>query len=223
MIRAAFLIMILLPFVFSSEISAGGGTIPKPNKIMVLGDSLTRGLYASSETRTFASLLATEFDAELARIPGVDLSGAEKHWIDSKHWGADLVIIEIGLNDVSNQSINETDWAKRYANLVYEIKQTGSAVVTCTMFNSDRLGHPQYDRYLRFNQYIRDGGGVIADLWTATEDCDCISDPAVASPYAPDWAGDTFHPNDLGHRVIADTIKSAMSMTNAYIPFLIRE
>ena len=63
-------------------------------------------------------------------------------------------------------------------------------------------------------------GATLADVWSATKNCTgCVSQPGVVSPFGPVWEGDNFHPSDLGHQTIAQTIYEAIGLTNhTYLP-----
>ena len=58
----------------------------------------------------------------------------------------------------------------------------------------------------------------LADVWTATKTCaNCVSQPGTVSPWGLTWEGDTFHPSDEGHQLIAETIFAAIPQS-VYLP-----
>lgn len=189
--------------------SAHGGTIPPVrNRLLVLGDSLTSGLYASSENATYARLVADGTRMQLARRFASTLENAITEWQGVKAWQPSLIVLEVGLNDVSKKKYNDT-WAADYYALVRDMQDNGATVVVATMFwASIQPSHPNYAMYMGVNQVIRNTPGVIvADVWNATVGCEgCVSASSDASYFAPHYHGDNFHPNDAGHTLIARTI-----------------
>jgi lysophospholipase L1-like esterase len=123
----------------------------------------------------------------------------------------------VGLNDVSKGTIPEADWAVQYKALLVDMKATGATVIACTMFwGGIKDTHPNYAKYLRFNAIIAAAatatGATVADLWTATSNCDaCISQAEQISYFSPHYHGDNFHPSDAGHALIAETIFSVVA------------
>lgn len=192
------------------------GTLPPENKLLVIGDSLTSGLYASHEQATFVSLLGKKTVYKLGRIHASMLPQAITVWESSKAWQPNIVVIEIGLNDVSRGTLTLSDWKAEYSELIVGIQSTGAKVVLCTTFWAGlKKEHPDHHWYLEYNQTIRDlaeqHNTVLADLWLATLDCsDCVSRVEQLSYFGPHYHGDNFHPNDQGHSLIAQTIINAL-------------
>lgn len=210
----------------SSWPEVDAGTIPpEPESIMILGDSLTSGLYATSEQSTFVSLIGEYTGMKIAREHGSNLDALEKVWEDAKVWNPDIIVVEIGLNDVSRGVLTDSEWKERYLSLIRDMKESGAKVISCTMFWAGiKSTHPKYNRYLRYNEIIeeaaRENETDIVDLWSATENCtECVSQSNQISYFAPGYRGDNFHPSDLGHKMIAlEILKVVMSET--YLPVL---
>jgi lysophospholipase L1-like esterase len=186
-------------------------------RVLFLGDSLTSGLLSSSEMNSFKYLLAERLEADAGSAIGRNLPEIEKIW-RAWGWKPDIVVLEIGLNDVSRLGYNalpEIIWARRYGGLLDSFTSYGIQVVVCTMFHAVDENHRDYQKYLRYNQYIRQEAErrdiSVADLWQATQDCpECRSSSEISAPYPPIFAGDNFHPSDSGHRLIADVIYQAI-------------
>jgi lysophospholipase L1-like esterase len=192
----------------------------KVHRILVLGDSLTDGCCATSITRTFRYLLADKLGADLGgaglrNLPTVALS-FDKHVA----WGADLIVLEVGINDAIRFGPNliaEEEYPAAYGALLDRMIATGATVVVVTPFAVVRRGTEHYPALLRYRQYILDEaakrpGVIIADVWAATEQCrECRSKADTVTAFAPLYRGDDFHPGDEGHRVIADTILQALA------------
>lgn len=193
-----------------------GGTLPPDNKLLVIGDSLTSGLYASHEQATFVSLLGKKTVYKIGRTHASMLPQAVIAWQGGKAWQPNIVVIEIGLNDVARGTMTLADWKVEYSELIVDIQSTGAKVVLCTTFWAGlKKEHPDYHWYLEYNQTIRDlaeqHNTALADLWSATLDCsDCVSNSAQLSYWGPHYHGDGFHPNDQGHALIAQTIINAL-------------
>jgi lysophospholipase L1-like esterase len=193
---------------------------PKVHRILVLGDSLTDGCCATSITRTFRHLLADKLGADLGgaglrNLPTVALS-FDKY----APWDADLIVLEVGINDAIRFGPNliaEEDYSAAYGALLDKMLATGATVVVVTPFAVVRRGAEHYPALLRYRQYILDEaakrpGVIIADVWTATEQCrECRSKADTVTAFAPLYRGDDFHPGDEGHRVLADTILQALA------------
>lgn len=194
----------------------GGGTIPKSNRLLVIGDSLTNGLYATAEQNTFVSIVSRNTGMPTARRAVPTLKDAVPLWANLKTWQPDVVIIELGINDINGRQWN-AQWKKNYQALVEDIQATGAKVVICTTFwigiDSD---NPIYALHIGLNNDVRDiaqrTGATLADLWIATEGCaECVSTPGTISYFSPHFHGDDMHPSDTGHAVIARVVTDAIN------------
>lgn len=218
--KKSLLFLCCLIVVFSGNVAKG---IERP-RLLVMGDSLTIGLFATSESNGFKHLLASELDADLGSCYGPGLIQIITCWQNYQNWHPDIVVIEIGLNDVSNPQQVDTEWRSTYAALVMQIQATGADVVLTTMFHGVSTNHPDYATYELYNAHIAtvavNRGAILADVWQATKNCQgCISQSGTPSPFAPYWQGDDFHPSDAGHELIAQTIYQAMQ-NYTYLPFI---
>lgn len=211
----------------------GGGTIPKSNRLLIIGDSLTNGLYATAEQNTFVSIVSRNTGMPTARRAVPTLKDAVPLWANLKTWQPDVVVIELGINDINGRQWN-AQWKKNYQALVEDIQATGARVVICTTFwigiDSD---NPIYPLHIGLNNDVRDiarqTGATLADLWTATERCaECVSTPDVISYFSPHYHGDDMHPSDAGHAAIASVVTDAINGVGAsgttrkiyYLPFV---
>lgn len=191
-------------------------------RLLVMGDSLTGGLYASDDAHMFARLLADDFGAELATCRGTYVHNL----LDCELDGFDYIVIEIGLNDVSNWnngSLPENEWIETYEELVQNAQMAGATVIVATMFHAVPTALPTYEKYERYNGHIQEiaatTGATFADVWGATKNCQgCISQHWQPSAFPPGYAGDNFHPNDVGHALIAQTIYKATQTRHLFFP-----
>lgn len=213
-----------------AALTMGGFSVSLRPRLLVLGDSLTRGLYATQETNGFKHHLAERLGADLESASGFNLQGLIDLW-HSKEWQADVIVIEIGLNDLCTDCawyMTDAEWAEKYGELLDAIQaDTDAEIIACTMFWGGYIvWSEQYEPMQRRNDLIKRQAAIrgitVADLYTSTEDClECVSTPDQFSPFAPDFHGDNFHPSDLGHRVIAETIYKALR-SEVFIPLVVR-
>ena len=211
----------------------GNGTIPKSQRLLVIGDSLTNGLYAAAEQNTFVSIVSRNTGMLTARRAVATLRDAIPLWVNLKAWQPDVVVIELGINDINGRQWN-AQWKKDYQALVEDIQATGARVVVCTTFwigIDDQ--NPIYPLHVGLNNDVREiarqTGATLADLWAATEGCaDCVSTPDVVSYFSPHYHGDNMHPSDTGHAAIARVVTGAINGVGAsgttrktyYMPFV---
>lgn len=219
--------IILLLAILPTRSAATNSTVPQTGTILVLGDSLASGLYATHEQATYASLIGEFTGMKLARRHAATLPAAGTIWEEVKVWSPEVVILEVGLNDVSSGTMNDPEWRAAYSDLIQRMQGGGARVVACTMFWAGiHANHPNYVRYLHYNEMIRSAAqeqhATLADLWLISDGCEeCVSKPGEISYFAPHYAGDNFHPSDRGHELIATTIYNALH-GNYYFPNLMR-
>ena len=226
----SFLLVLTMYFAqYFTQLSADGGqhgTVPPAGRILVIGDSLTSGLYVSHEQASFVSRLGELTGLKIARRHASNLRSATDTWAEVKVWSPSIIVLEIGLNDVSKGVTADGEWQNRYSALVADMKASGATVVVCTMFWAGiREDHANYNRYLRYNEMIshaaRTHEALVADLWSSTIGCDeCISRAEQLSYFAPHYHGDNFHPSDIGHEIIARTIYGEID-SEVYLPSLV--
>ncbi len=201
----------------------GGG---EPWKVWILGDSLTEGLYASSEGATFRSNLFGMLQAEKPRRQmatfwhrGCTLARLEARWSEFTD-KPDVLFLEYGVNDLASDTcpvIPEEEYQARYGVMLDRMlgDAPGVRVVVGTI---PWCGWPEGTEYrvraVRFNAWIREEAQrrelAVADLWGATVDRpEFLSSPSTDRPFPPADAGDGFHPNDAGHWRIAATFYRA--------------
>ena len=180
--------------------------------IFIVGDSLTYGLYASEESTTYRNLGANDLGYQLDWCYAPRLQNVADCWEDSTQ-DYDYVVLEVGLNDVSQPTMSDGTYAVVYADMVQSMQGAGAIVVTTSMFHAVAPSHANYGRYLQYNEIIANSGGLFADVWSYTEACtDCLS------------FIDGFHPNDKGHRMIADKIVATiLGQNKIFLPLVISE
>lgn len=229
-----FLVVLFVAMGSHNAFSDAGGTVPpgtvptgtEETKVLVIGDSLTSGLYATKEQNTFVSIVARRSGYSMARRNASVLRNAIPLWAEVKAWKPDIVILEIGINDANGRQWS-ANWKGDYLALVRDMQESGAKVILCTTFWVNiQPDSPIYPIHQSINQDIRaiasETGSGLADLWNATVGCDkCISNPFTISYFAPHYHGDSFHPSDIGHAKIADTIMDVMFPNKTFLPLVL--
>ena len=202
-----------------------------PHSIWILGDSLTIGPHASSESNTYRNILISKIQS---RYPGQIYStlwtpvctwaGLEKWWEEQSSY-PDILFIELGLVDViaKGKKIGhciptpQDEWAVRVGNVMDKILQSKSdiqVVVGTIPWAGWDKDSEFYKRAEILNSIIKEEARrrniPVADLWSVTVgDRSILSRPDERSAFGPDFYGDSFHPGDKGHRRIAETFWKA--------------
>jgi len=191
-------------------------------RLLVIGDSLSKGLYATSEVNAYRYLVADATRARLGWMLAPTLEVAEEEWADWR-WPADVIIVELGSNDLWI-GIPEEEWAERYGAFLDDLQATGARVIVGTITWSGRVeGSESWRRATRYNEYIRAEAGkrgiTVVDLWAVTMGHEeYLSRPDELSPFEPGFEGDGFHPGDLGHRAIAEAFVGEIRCYRSFWP-----
>lgn len=195
---------------------------PAHTRLLIIGDSLSLGLAASSEETTYRALLTAALESDTAYIAARTLAG-----VPDTIPPADIIILEIGLNDVlmGAPPIAESDWPAAYGAVLDRLQAAAPLVVAATPMHALYSAHEHYGQMDRYAGYIREAAGTrgiaVADLW-AIEGCipACLSQEGDATPFPPLYHGDNFHPNDLGHYRIAQAVLWAIR-PRVYVPAIV--
>lgn len=193
-----------------------------PSAIVFFGDSLTYGLHASAPDRTFRAILT----ARLAQTPDagpvlafiqdpVGLLDDAQHKLPLVLAARPaLVFLELGHHEIWSDEEQLARFEARYADILDRLLVSGAEVIPSTLA---WLGSPPgsfaFEASLRINEIIRrlaaERGLVVADLWSPTVlRWELLSTPADVS-FVPPYTGDDLHPNDAGHRVLAEAFWKA--------------
>lgn len=203
---------------------------PAGLRLLVVGDSLSRGLYASSGAASYSHLLADTLNMEVEILPSCTLAGAEIKWANWEGNVADVIVVELGINDVTGNpgcpQIPREEWATRYGAFLDTLLAATDATIVvgtipwCGWEENERLEKARlYNSYIKAEAQRR--GVMVADLWAATLYCGrCLSQPGEMSPFPPGFQGDGFHPGDSGHRIIAGTFLGAIKPHALYLPLV---
>jgi lysophospholipase L1-like esterase len=194
---------------------------PQP-VIVFFGDSLTQGLHASRPELTYRGLLlerlAKTRDAGPATVVIQDpvglLDDAQRRVPQVIAARPSLVFLELGHHELWSDEEQLSLFEARYANILDRLLATGADVIPSTVaWLGYTPGSFQYIAALRLNAIVRrlaaDRDLVVADLWTPTDRrADLISTPDDTSFIDP-YRGDDLHPNDAGHRALAQAFWKA--------------
>lgn len=205
--------------------------ISKIHKIVAIGDSITYGMSASSQEMCWASLVTSMLEELIghpmklvnkgicANILSVDSpaysfsegpSGLERFRKDIIEEKPDLVFIAYGLNDSRGGTSAQT-FRKDYQEMLSEIRKEISPIIVVlnlfymheiTYHMDDVWNHSDYEITEEFNliiqQLAKKNNLILADVYSAQK--------------GVDWSvcDDHCHPNDLGHRLIANRVFEAI-------------
>lgn len=189
----------------------------RPPRIVFFGDSLTYGLHASEPDRAFAQLLR-------ARLAHTDDNGPAYFFLQDPYGLLDdaerrlpyvlaaqptLVFLELGHHEIWSNQAEIDRFEERYARLLDQLLANDAEVLPSTLaWLGDPPGSFAHAASLTINRIIlrlaEVRGLTVADLWTPTylryELLSTEDDQSFIAPYR----GDNLHPNDAGHRALAD-------------------
>jgi lysophospholipase L1-like esterase len=183
-------------------------TFPKdrPMRVLFAGDSLTSGYFSSTEDKGFSQIIA----AELSKRGPIEQTRGQKAGGNLSTVGnlvdvppnLDLAVVELGTNDTQGRTV-PTAFAPQYDGLLTKITAASPDVklICVGTWGAPGGDTDPYDSAIQAACDKR--GGKYVDL------SDQFMLPTHRGPAGVKvWAGtsDTFHPNDAGHRVIADMI-----------------
>ncbi|MDF2666737.1 MAG: lysophospholipase [Microbacterium sp.] len=174
-------------------------------RVLLTGDSLAAGFFASTEAQGFSSLVI----GAVGRVTPTTVSRAHETLstvagVTEVPADLDLAVIELGTNDVGIPT-PLADFEAQYADLVGRIRTTSpdAAIVCVGTWTVDGAAYDQ----------------IIAGICTANAGryvslADLFATPEFHGPDGRDTfagPGDDFHPNDAGHRAIADAVLAVLA------------
>jgi len=178
---------------------------PRHIDAIFLGDSVTAGSGADAPDNAFASIILQRLQADgvepraervISAFGGIytDLVNAQEV---SAPAGA-LIVLEVGAHSaIENEHMDAVTYRRAYGTLLDCLQRSGASVVVGTVpWLNWPTADAKYARAERFSAIIGEEAAArgipVADIWRATRG-------------RPDLvASDQLHPNDAGHRIVAD-------------------
>lgn len=176
-----------------------------PLRITYLGDSLTAGLHAIAENESFRALTtSTLADGGPVEEHAEQLvGGTVRQTLDGNPefpTGQDIYVVELGTNDIN--SVDYRTFQREFGGMLDRVRTASpdAALVCLGTWRPEDRGR-DYDLVIRSACESHDGRyRRMADL---------AEDPALRGPAGVEtFSGpsDDFHPNNAGHRAIADRV-----------------
>lgn len=184
--------------------------VPKdrPLRVFYAGDSLGAGFHASVQANAYRPLVTARLQqfGEVEELRATKPADAPLFQIGNiqgiPESGVDLAIVELGTNDVGRTDLNL--FQQQYTKVLEKLEDGSPGVhIICAGawgFPGEK-GTDPYDKEIQ--EICESHGGRYIDL------TDAFNSPEAYGPAGlPTWVGpsDNFHPNDKGHKLIADLI-----------------
>ncbi len=185
---------------------------PHGSTIVFFGDSLTKGELASSPEHAFTSILRqrlmergiTGDDQVLSAFGGLfaDLRLSQ----DIGRRPHSLIVVELGAHSVIDDlSLTNYAYGVGYGLMLDCLQSTGARVVVGTVpwlaWEPDDKLYKRAEEFSAINRAEAEKRGIpVADIWSLM-----LDRPELV-------AEDDFHPNDEGHRIVADAYWQAITV-----------
>lgn len=183
-------------------------------RLLYLGDSITRGSGASSYAESFrevttATLRAsTDVDEQEVAKGGARLSEIAR--IATPIAIADIVVVQLGTNDLLSPPTPAEVFANQYRTLLMAVRAAnpGSAVLCLGVWRQPASAEP-FDSAIR-DECVSERSRFLpmSDLFAEDE----FRGPDGRVALGEGGRSDNFHPNDLGHRAIANRIVGVLRL-----------
>jgi lysophospholipase L1-like esterase len=176
-----------------------------------IGDSLTRGLFASTEAASFRALVseavpstASVLISSNGRSDGVDIAGVAAA-------AGDIYVIGLGTNDASGAPTGVIASPEAVAgNLRAMVRAARTVNPACRVVFLTVWQFPRrraaYDAEIAAVSAAV--GQHVVDLGPVKDDPSCAGPAGVATAWGP---SDSWHPNDVGHAAIALRLRTLIS------------
>lgn len=174
-------------------------------RVSFVGDSIDAGFYASDESLGFHGLVVGEWrkGGPVADYPMTHMiGGTAGDALRNPEYPADqqLYVVELGTNDATR--VNYREFRTQYDTLLDRIRSSSpDAALVCVGLWRPKKYADTFDTIIKDLCEVRGGVFVsISDL--------AANDSLKGPPGLPAFGGlsDSFHPNDQGHKLIADRI-----------------
>ena len=180
-----------------------------------IGGSITEGAAASSYDKNYASLVTEWYKTQFPKTPvrcvnaglGASSSNMGSHRVDDnllKH-KPDLVVCEFAVNDNGNDLVPET-----MEGIVRQVLKSEQQPAVILLFMCDQNGKNIQDQHIPIGRHY--------DLPMISFRDGIFPEVAAGNLKWEDIEVDTVHPNDVGHRYIADIVTSLFQTTRDKMP-----
>lgn len=207
---------VYLHFVFNKDVVEASPNVAEVTvregdslRVGIIGDSVDAGYYASEERLGFHQLVVDEWrkggpvaDFPMAALIGGTAGDVLKNPVFPS--GQQLFIVELGTNDASRVDYNQ--FRAEYSTLLDRLQAASpDAGFVCMGVWRPKTSGETFDLIIKDLCEIR--GGVFVSLSDLAAD-DALKGPPGVMTFAGE--SDSFHPNDVGHRAIADRVLGAV-------------
>jgi acyl-CoA thioesterase-1 len=197
-----------------SYLQARADGVVSSSRVMFIGDSLLFGLFASEKADTWSSLVESRLQtetsgAELLPAPRKNLPPGTRtstSSFDLSRIPGDLglAVVELGTNDVS-ENVDLDVFATQYSAILDRIRETSpDSYLVCL---STWRPVPSYNTIISAACTSRVRASYV-DIGRFYNEPSTRGPAGQSTPFG---VSDDFHPNDTGHRAIADSIIEALS------------
>jgi len=182
--------------------------IPKgrPVRVLFTGDSLSSGFFASTKAKAFPSLVGERLgNVEVTQAALAHQTLTTVSRVTDVPAGLDLAVVELGTNDVGVPTPMPT-FRAQYGDLLAKIqaKSPGATIVCLGTWS------PTGQAY---DESIANACTKVKGRYVSLADADAsIANHGPAGVQTQAGISDEFHPNDSGHRAIADLVISALGL-----------
>jgi acyl-CoA thioesterase-1 len=179
-------------------------------RVSFVGDSIDYGLFASEKTLRFHELMVEEWrkNGLVADESENMIGGTVAAALTTPDFprAQQLYVVELGTNDATR--VNYRDFRTQYARLLDRIRTASpdAALVCVGVWRPKELADT-FDTIIKDLCEVR--GGVFRAISDLAED-EHLRGPAGVPTF--EGRSDAFHPNNRGHRMIADRVLDAISV-----------
>ncbi|HEX4215508.1 MAG TPA: SGNH/GDSL hydrolase family protein [Candidatus Dormibacteraeota bacterium] len=190
----------------------------RPVRLLVVGDSLSVGYYASDLGASYVTLLQQGLDRRGLSVSTTLIAKAGVTAVDASQWRlgipSDDIVVELGTNDYGD-SVPLSSFQAAYDTILWALRRAApQANLYClgTWSNPAEVNRTgatagMYDTVIQSSCHIARGDYVdLSPFYEQTGN----HGPAGAATYlgTSDW----FHPNDAGHDAIAELLLQVISV-----------
>ncbi len=201
------------------KLLAGG----EPLKWLFAGDSITLGAIYTFGWRDYTELFSERVRYEMGRgldcviktaISGASIQSLAQHLHRCViQYSPQVVSINLGMNDCAEGEAGLKNFSTTYAKVIDDIrKASGAAIILHTpqrVLPADKLRLPWLERYVQaVRQLAAQHSTLLIDHYAEWE-------AAEKSGWMESWMGDSIHPNEYGHRVMANLLMRSLEIYEA--------